>query len=50
MTSTSGSTTRTAALSVDQMKVHKVPELKDGQWVQVTRYDWKDVGDSHVVP
>jgi hypothetical protein len=37
-------------LSVDQMKVHKVPELKDGQWVQVPRYDWKDMGDSHVVP
>jgi YHS domain-containing protein len=37
-------------LSVDQMKVHKVPELKDGQWVQVPRYDWKDLGDSHVVP
>jgi YHS domain-containing protein len=37
-------------MSVDQIKVHKVPELKDGQWVQVPRYDWKDLGDSHVVP
>jgi hypothetical protein len=27
-----------------------VPELKDGQWVQVPRYEWKDVGSSHVVP
>jgi YHS domain-containing protein len=37
-------------LSVEQTKVHKVPELKDGQWVEVPRYDWKDLGDSHVVP
>ena len=35
---------------VDQMKVHKVPELKSGQWIQVPRYEWKDVGSSHVVP
>jgi hypothetical protein len=28
----------------------KVPELKDGQYVQVPRYEWKDVGSSHVVP
>jgi len=27
-----------------------VPELKDGQWVQVPRYEWKDLGASHVVP
>ena len=37
-------------MSVDQAKVHKVPELKDGQWVQVPRYEWKDLGSSHVVP
>jgi hypothetical protein len=37
-------------LSVEQTKVHKVPELKDGQYVQVPRYDWKDAGSSHVVP
>ena len=37
-------------LSVEQTKVHKVPELKDGQNVQVPRYEWKDVGSSHVVP
>ncbi len=35
---------------VDQTKVHKVPELKGGQWIQVPRYEWKDVGSSHVVP
>jgi YHS domain-containing protein len=35
---------------VDQTKVHKVPELKSGQWIQVPRYEWKDVGTSHVVP
>jgi YHS domain-containing protein len=37
-------------LTVEQTKVHKVPELKDGQWIQVPRYEWKDVGSSHVVP
>jgi YHS domain-containing protein len=37
-------------MSVDQVKVHKVPEQKNGQWVQVPRYSWKDLGDSHVVP
>ena len=37
-------------MTVDQTKVHKVPELKDGQWVQVPRYEWKDLGSSHVVP
>jgi hypothetical protein len=37
-------------MTVDQMKVHKVPELKSGQWIQVSRYEWKDVGASHVVP
>ncbi len=35
---------------VDQTKVHKVPQLKGGQWIQVPRYEWKDVGSSHVVP
>ncbi len=38
------------AMTVDQTKVHKVPELKSGQWVQVPRYEWKDLGSSHVVP
>jgi hypothetical protein len=37
-------------MTVDQAKVHKVPELKSGQWIQVPRYEWKDVGASHVVP
>jgi YHS domain-containing protein len=37
-------------MTVDQTKVHKVPEMKGGQWVQVPRYEWKDVGASHVVP
>jgi YHS domain-containing protein len=37
-------------MTVDQMKVHKVPELKSGQWIQVPRYEWKDLGNSHVVP
>jgi len=30
-------------MTVDQIKVHKVPELKSGQWIQVPRYEWKDV-------
>jgi hypothetical protein len=30
--------------------VHKVPEQKGGQWIQVPRYEWKDLGTSHVVP
>ena len=37
-------------MTVDQTKVHKVPELKSGQWIQVPRYEWKDAGPSHVVP
>lgn len=37
-------------MTVDQTKVHKVPELKGGQWIQVPRYEWKDLGQSHVVP
>ncbi|HEY6457585.1 MAG TPA: hypothetical protein VIY90_20090 [Steroidobacteraceae bacterium] len=43
-------TEKDGTLNVDQTKVHKVPELKDGQWVQVPRYEWKDLGNSHVVP
>ncbi len=43
-------TDKNGTMSVDQTKVHKVPELKDGQWVQVPRYEWKDLGTSHVVP
>jgi len=38
------------SMTVDQTKVHKVPELKSGQWIQVPRYEWKDLGTSHVVP
>lgn len=41
---------KAGVMSVDQARVHKVPELKDGQWVQVPRYEWKDLGSSHVVP
>lgn len=37
-------------MTIEQTRVHKVPELKDGKWVQVPRYEWKDVGSSHVVP
>ncbi|HEX3123308.1 MAG TPA: hypothetical protein VHQ21_08405 [Rhodanobacteraceae bacterium] len=37
-------------MTVDQVKVHKVPEQKNGQWVQIERYSWKDLGNSHVVP
>jgi hypothetical protein len=37
-------------MTVDQTKVHKVPQLKSGEWVQVPRYEWKDLGASHVVP
>lgn len=37
-------------MSVVQTRVHKVPELKDGRWVEVPRYEWKDLGTSHVVP
>jgi YHS domain-containing protein len=43
-------TDKDGTLSIEQTKVHKVPELKDGQWVQVPRYEWKDLGSSHVVP
>ena len=35
---------------VDQVRVHKVPELKNGQWVQIPRYSFKDLGNSTVVP
>jgi hypothetical protein len=37
-------------MAIEQTRVHKVPELKDGQWLQVPRYEWKDIGPSHVVP
>jgi hypothetical protein len=37
-------------MTVEQTRVHKVPTLKDGKWVQVPRYDWKELGSSHVVP
>jgi YHS domain-containing protein len=35
---------------VNQVRVHKVPEKKNGQWVQVPRYSFKDLGESKVVP
>jgi YHS domain-containing protein len=41
---------KNGTMTVSQTKVHKVPELKSGQWIQVPRYEWKDVGSSHVVP
>lgn len=37
-------------MTVTQSRVHKVPELKNGQWVQVPRYSFKDLGESKVVP
>ena len=37
-------------MTVDQTRVHKVPTLKSGEWIQVPRYEWKDLGQSHVVP
>jgi YHS domain-containing protein len=43
-------TDKDGKMTVDQTKVHKVPELKSGQWIQVPRYEWKDLGSSHVVP
>jgi YHS domain-containing protein len=41
---------KNGTMTVDQTKIHKVPEQKGGQWVQVPRYEWKDLGSSHVVP
>ena len=41
---------RNGTMSVEKTRVHKVPELKNGQWVEVPRYDWKELGSSHVVP
>jgi hypothetical protein len=43
-------TDKDGRMTVDQTRVHKVPEEKNGQWVQVPRYEWKDLGSSHVVP
>jgi len=43
-------TDKDGQMSIEQTRVHKVPELKSGQWVQVPRYEWKDLGPSHVVP
>ena len=43
-------TEKDGKMTVDQVKVHKVPEQKNGQWVQIERYSWKDLGNSHVVP
>lgn len=41
---------KNGTMTVTQTKVHKVPELKDGKWVEVPRYSWKDLGNSKVVP
>jgi YHS domain-containing protein len=43
-------TDKNGVMTVEQVRVHKVPELKDGHWVEVPRYEWKDLGNSHVVP
>jgi hypothetical protein len=43
-------TDKNGVMTVEQSRVHKVPELKDGHWIQVPRYEWKDLGTSHVVP
>jgi YHS domain-containing protein len=43
-------TDKNGTMTVEQTRVHKVPELKDGHWVEVPRYEWKDLGSSHVVP
>jgi YHS domain-containing protein len=43
-------TDKNGVMTVEQARVHKVPELKDGRWVEVPRYEWKDLGSSHVVP
>ena len=43
-------TDKDGVMTVEQTRVHKVPELKNGQWIQVPRYEWKDLGSSHVVP
>lgn len=43
-------TDKDGKMTIEQTRVHKVPELKNGQWVQVPRYEWKDLGSSHVVP
>ena len=37
-------------MTIEQTRVHKVPQQKDGHWIQVPRYEWKDLGSSHVVP
>jgi YHS domain-containing protein len=41
---------KNGTMTVEKTRVHKVPELKDGRWVEVPRYDWKELGTSHVVP
>jgi hypothetical protein len=43
-------TDKDGKMAVDQAKFHKVPELKQGQWIEVPRYEWKDLGSSHLVP
>jgi len=43
-------TEKDGKLVIDKTQVHKVPERKNGQWVQVPRYSFKDLGDSKVVP
>ncbi|MDE2304832.1 MAG: hypothetical protein KGL34_04685 [Gammaproteobacteria bacterium] len=37
-------------MHVAQTRVHKVPKFTDGRWIQIPRYEWKDLGNSHLVP
>ncbi|HVO48995.1 MAG TPA: hypothetical protein VMT29_21940 [Steroidobacteraceae bacterium] len=43
-------TEKDGKMVVDKTRVHKVPQLKNGQWIQVPRYSFKDLGESKVVP
>ncbi len=43
-------TEKDGKMVVEKTLVHKVPERKDGQWIQVPHYSFKDFGSSHVVP
>ena len=49
-TSTFGSATRTAPCRSIRRRCTRCPSSRDGQWIQVPRYEWKDLGSSHVVP
>ncbi len=43
-------TEKDGKMTVEKTMVHKVPQLKDGQWIQIPRYSFKDLGNSTVVP